>query len=104
MLRHTGYCCKLYTINRTNWSSFTVWNNNNDDDDDRRNKTITVALKGSQPLSQENMTQDWRTNLDAFHTEMKTPKLVQDKMKGALKTSVLVHRGFYSKEIIVLAS
>lgn len=60
---------------------------------DKRNKVITVTFRGS--MLPNFTTYDWRTNLTCWHTNMKTPNLVRDKMKGALKENVIVHRGYY---------
>lgn len=59
---------------------------------DTQNKRIIVSFRGSKnPF----VNQDWQTNFNAKLVEMKTPKKVRDKMKGAVKKRVLVHRGFY---------
>mmetsp|Transcript_7298 Transcript_7298/g.10658 ORF Transcript_7298/g.10658 Transcript_7298/m.10658 type:complete len:429 (+) Transcript_7298:160-1446(+) len=58
---------------------------------DENNKRIIVVFRGSTDLS----TRDWQTNLSAQPTDMKTPKLLRDSLKGKLKKRILVHRGFY---------
>ena len=55
-------------------------------------KRVIVVFRGSTDFS----TRDWQTNLSAQLAEMKTPKLLVDKLKGKLKERVLVHRGFYN--------
>lgn len=55
-------------------------------------KRIIVVFRGSSDLG----TRDWQTNLSAQMAEMRTPKLLVDKMKGKLAQRVLVHRGFYN--------
>lgn len=58
---------------------------------DSANKRITIVFRGSTDLS----TRDWQTNFSAQMEDMKTPKLLRDKLEGSLKKRVLVHRGFY---------
>jgi len=59
---------------------------------DALNKTVTVSFRGSTgtPFS----TRDWQTNLNAFATDLRTPKKIKDKMQGILQKRVLVHKGF----------
>jgi len=59
---------------------------------DDNNKRVIVVFRGSTDLS----TRDWQTNFSAQLSEMRTPKLLADKLKGKLKERVLVHRGFYN--------
>eukprot|EP00551_Chaetoceros_affinis_P014403 CAMPEP_0203688568 /NCGR_PEP_ID=MMETSP0091-20130426/1233_1 /ASSEMBLY_ACC=CAM_ASM_001089 /TAXON_ID=426623 /ORGANISM="Chaetoceros affinis, Strain CCMP159" /LENGTH=437 /DNA_ID=CAMNT_0050558103 /DNA_START=118 /DNA_END=1431 /DNA_ORIENTATION=- len=59
---------------------------------DTNYKRIIVVFRGSTDLS----TRDWQTNFSAQMAEMRTPKLLVDKLKGKLKNRVLVHRGFYN--------
>lgn len=59
---------------------------------DHKYKRVTVVFRGSTDLS----TRDWQTNLSAQLEDMKTPNLLVDRLKGSLKNTVLVHRGFYN--------
>ena len=58
-------------------------------------KTIVVAFRGSQ--NPDFSTRDWRSNINAQMTDLKTPTLIKDKMKGKLKERLLVHKGFYGE-------
>lgn len=59
---------------------------------DSAKKRITIAFRGSTDFS----TRDWQTNFNAYMEDMRTPKLLRDKLEGSLKEDILVHRGFYS--------
>lgn len=59
---------------------------------DTDKKRVVVVFRGSTDLS----TRDWQTNFSAQMAEMRTPKLLVDKLQGKLKDRVLVHRGFYN--------
>lgn len=59
---------------------------------DTNYKRIIVVFRGSTDLS----TRDWQTNFSAQMAEMRTPKLLVEKLTGRLKNRVLVHRGFYN--------
>jgi hypothetical protein len=61
----------------------------------RNKKQIIITFRGS--LKLDGGTRDWRTNFYARAEELRTPKVIQDKMEGKLKERVLVHKGFYSK-------
>lgn len=50
---------------------------------------IYIVFRGSSNLT------DWKYNLSAQVTDLKTPNLVKDKMKDSIKDNVEVHRGFY---------
>lgn len=58
-------------------------------------KTIVIAFRGSQ--NPDFSTRDWRSNINAQMTDLKTPTLIKDKMKGKLKDRLLVHKGFYGE-------
>ena len=60
---------------------------------DIESKQIIVAFRGSQ--NPDFSTRDWRSNINAQMTDLKTPTLIKDKMKGKLKERLLVHKGFY---------
>jgi len=52
-------------------------------------KCIYIVFRGSQTLT------DWLYNISAQLTELQTPNLIKDRMKGPAQEHVKVHRGFY---------
>jgi len=60
---------------------------------DECNKRVIVSFRGSQQPFQN---RDWKTNLNAQMVNLRTPKKIKDKMEGAVKDGVLVHKGFYN--------
>jgi len=60
---------------------------------DMNTKRVIVVFRGSTGVF---TTRDWQTNLSAQMADMRTPKLLVDRLKGILKERVLVHRGFYN--------
>jgi len=59
---------------------------------DTKNKRITVVFRGSMS---DFSTRDWESNFKSFFTNMRTPKLLKDKMKGKAKEFLPVHQGFF---------
>jgi len=59
---------------------------------DTNTKRLVIAFRGSVGLGKS---RDWPSNLNAFMAKMKTPKLLQNKLKGKLSKEIRVHKGFY---------
>jgi len=57
---------------------------------DTKKRKITVSFRGTVEGGR-----DWPTNLNAWHTEMDTPKIVREKMRRSAKDKVCVHQGLY---------
>jgi hypothetical protein len=57
---------------------------------DDNTKRIIVAFRGS-----TGGTRDWTTNFRTQLAKMRTPRVIQGKMKGKLEKRVFVHKGFY---------
>lgn len=60
---------------------------------DTINKRIIVSFRGSQ-MPFDNLTRDWRTNLNAYPSKIPTPEKIKHKMKGKLQEEIRVHNGF----------
>mmetsp|Transcript_19264 Transcript_19264/g.28504 ORF Transcript_19264/g.28504 Transcript_19264/m.28504 type:complete len:438 (+) Transcript_19264:60-1373(+) len=62
---------------------------------DKARKQIIIIFRGSTAVGSFEG-RDWITNANVRLADLRTPKLIQDKMDGRLKKRVLVHEGYYN--------